>query len=39
MNARGFGMVWGDAAGLASHMERTDATLGAAMRDAGLART
>ena len=38
MNARGFGMVWGDAAGLSAHMERTDATLGAAMRAAGLAR-
>jgi len=38
MNARGFGMIWGDAAGLAAHMERTDATLGAAMRAAGLVR-
>jgi len=38
MNARGFGMVWADAAGFAAHMERTDANLGAAMRAAGLAR-
>ena len=38
MNARGFGMIWGDAAQFASHMERTDATLGSAMREAGLAR-
>jgi tripartite-type tricarboxylate transporter receptor subunit TctC len=38
MNARGFGMIWADAAGFAGHMERTDATLGAAMRAAGLAR-
>ena len=38
MNARGFGMKWGDAEGLAKHMEQTDATLGAAMREAGLVR-
>lgn len=38
MNARGFGMIWGDAQGLAAHMERTDANLGAAMRAAGLVR-
>ncbi|MBB5688738.1 tripartite tricarboxylate transporter substrate binding protein [Roseomonas alkaliterrae] len=38
MNARGFGMIWGDAQGLAAHMERTDGTLGAAMRAAGLVR-
>lgn len=38
MNARGFGMKWGDAEGLSKHMEQTDATLGAAMREAGLVR-
>jgi hypothetical protein len=38
MNARGFGMVWGDAPAFAQHMERTDATLGAAMKAAGLVR-
>jgi len=38
MNARGFGMVWGDPAEFARFMERGDAAMGAAMRAAGLAR-
>ncbi|MBR0681332.1 tripartite tricarboxylate transporter substrate binding protein [Roseomonas eburnea] len=39
MASRGFGVVWADAAGFAAFMERSDASLGAAMRAAGLART
>jgi tripartite-type tricarboxylate transporter receptor subunit TctC len=38
MNARGFGMIWADAAGFARHMEQSDANLGSAMRAAGLVR-
>jgi len=39
MNARGFGLVWGNAAEFAAHMERADGTLGAAMRAAGIVRS
>ncbi|MBR0648501.1 tripartite tricarboxylate transporter substrate binding protein [Roseomonas terrae] len=38
MNARGFAMTWGDAGQFERHMEQSDATLGAAMREAGLVR-
>ncbi len=39
MNARGFGMVWGDADGFATHMQQADRTLGDAMKAAGLVRS
>ncbi|WP_135470699.1 tripartite tricarboxylate transporter substrate binding protein [Crenalkalicoccus roseus] len=38
MNARGFGLLWGDAQGFARHLEEQDRSLGEAMRAAGLAR-
>jgi len=38
MNARGFGLLWGDAAGFARHLETQDASLGSAMKAAGLAK-
>ncbi len=39
MNARGFGMTWGDADGFATHMQQADRTLGDAMKAAGLVRS
>lgn len=38
MNARGFGMIWGDAAQFAKFMEEGDKKMGVAMKAAGLAR-
>ncbi len=38
MNARGFGMTWGNAAKFAAHMQRTDENLGAGDARGGLVR-
>ena len=38
MNARGFGLTYADAAGFARHLEAANASLGDAMRAAGLAK-
>ncbi len=38
LNARGFGMVYADAAGFARYMEQADKSLGDAMKAAGLAK-
>jgi hypothetical protein len=38
MNARGFGLVYADAAGFARHLEQADRSLGEAMKAAGLAK-
>jgi putative tricarboxylic transport membrane protein len=38
MNARGFGLLWADAAGFARHLEEQDRALGDAMKAAGLAK-
>jgi tripartite-type tricarboxylate transporter receptor subunit TctC len=38
MNARGFGLVYADAAGFARHLEQADKSLGDAMKAAGLAK-
>jgi tripartite-type tricarboxylate transporter receptor subunit TctC len=38
MSARGFGVVWADAAGFARFMENANTTLGEAMKAAGLAK-
>ncbi|HYZ33126.1 MAG TPA: tripartite tricarboxylate transporter substrate binding protein, partial [Crenalkalicoccus sp.] len=38
LNARGFGLVYADAAGFAEHLAKADASLGDAMRAAGLAK-
>ena len=38
MNARGFGLTYADAAGFARHLEAADASLGDAMKAAGLAK-
>jgi tripartite-type tricarboxylate transporter receptor subunit TctC len=39
LNARGFGLVYADAAGFARHLEQADKWLGDAMKSAGLAKT
>ena len=39
LNARGFGLVYADAPGFAKHLEAADASLGDAMKAAGLAKT
>ena len=39
MNARGFGLLYADAAGFGRHLEAANESLGAAMRAAGLARS
>lgn len=39
LNARGFGLSYADAAGFGRHLEAADASLGAAMKSAGLAKT
>ena len=38
MNSRGFGLTYADAAGFARHLEAADASLGGAMKAAGLAK-
>ena len=38
LNARGFGMVYADAAGFGEHMAKADVSLGDAMKAAGLAK-
>jgi tripartite-type tricarboxylate transporter receptor subunit TctC len=38
LNARGFGLVYADAAGFARHLEAADKSLGEAMKAAGLAK-
>ena len=38
MNSRGFGLTYADAAGFARHLEAADASLGDAMKAAGLAK-
>jgi tripartite-type tricarboxylate transporter receptor subunit TctC len=38
LNARGFGLVYADAAGFARHLEQADRSLGEAMKAAGLAK-
>ena len=38
MNARGFGLLYADAAGFGRHMEEADKALGDAMKAAGLAK-
>ena len=38
MNARGYGLVYTDAAGFARHLEEADKSLGDAMKAAGLAK-
>jgi len=38
MNARGFGLVYADPAGFGTHLAEADASLGAAMKAAGLAK-
>ncbi|WP_149541332.1 tripartite tricarboxylate transporter substrate binding protein [Siccirubricoccus phaeus] len=38
LNARGFGLVYADAAGFARHLEKADKSLGDAMKAAGLAK-
>jgi tripartite-type tricarboxylate transporter receptor subunit TctC len=38
MNGRGFGMVWADAAGYATFMDKSDAQMGTAMKAAGHAK-
>ena len=39
LNARGFGMVYANAAGFGEHMAKADVSLGDAMKAAGLAKT
>jgi tripartite-type tricarboxylate transporter receptor subunit TctC len=39
LNARGFGLVYADAAGFGRHLEESDRSLGEAMKAAGLAKT
>ena len=38
MNARGFGLTYADAAGFGRHLEAANASLGDAMKAAGLAK-
>ena len=38
LNARGFGLTYADAAGFAQHLAASDASLGEAMKAAGLAK-
>ena len=38
MNARGFGLVYADAAGAGKALAEADASLGNAMKEAGLAK-
>ena len=39
MAARGFGVVWNDAAGYAAFMDNSDKQMGEAMKAAGIAKT
>jgi tripartite-type tricarboxylate transporter receptor subunit TctC len=38
LNARGFGLVYADAAGFGEHLAKADKSLGDAMKAAGLAK-
>jgi hypothetical protein len=39
MAQRGFGVVWGDPAGLTKHMAEDDAKMGSVMKALGLVKT